>query len=143
MTHLRRRRDWRQTGKDFRGDTEGAVHYVRTGRGSDTGQARNRFRVQKARNRMMQQCPEPTPLKLTQGPQLFVRLSQTKMPREGCTGTKTTIKKKWTLRPSTGLCNCLHQESEANFKTSILHAKSAMNFSEKIHTLYVKSKAVG
>ena len=57
------------------------------------------------------------------------------------------IKKKWILRPSTGLCNCLHQKSEANFKTSILHAKSAkcagMNFSEKTHTLYVKYKAVG
>ena len=62
---------------------------------------------------------------------------------KGCTGTKTTVKKKWPLRPSTGLCNCLHQESEANFKTSTLHAKSARNFREKIHTLYVKSKAIG
>lgn len=57
------------------------------------------------------------------------------------------IKKTWVLRPSTGPCNYLHQKSEANFQTSIIHAKSArcagMNFSEKTHTLYVKSEAMG
>lgn len=60
---------------------------------------------------------------------------------------KNMIKKTWVLRPSTGPCNYLHQKSEANLQTSIIHAKSArcagMNFSEKTHTLYVKPEAVG
>lgn len=64
VTHLRRWRDWRQTGKDFWCYTEWAVALVRTGRVIDTGQERKRFRVQKERNCIVRQRPRAIPLKL-------------------------------------------------------------------------------
>lgn len=76
VAHLRRWRGWRQTGKDFWCSLREHLHYVRTGRGTDTGQERKKFRVQKERNCTVQQHPRAIPLNLmTQCPQLFVRLS--------------------------------------------------------------------